>query len=356
MSAPLPFPKSDHFDGNHFFTPRAPRPAALRDVLKWRLGKNRSRPAPWPKWVEITPRALPPRPAAGSPDIIATWINHSTFLLQTAAANILLDPVFSRCCGPLGKLGPPRAHAPGITLDALPRIDIVCLSHDHYDHCDIPTLRHLARRDAPLGITPLGNGTLLRRAAFAPDRIIELDWWQSCELNIPAPNTNRSGISQSKIENPKSKIHLTPAQHWSNRLTGGRNRRLWGGFFITFPPPSATAGSPARAIYFAGDTGYHATIFRDIAARLGPPDLALLPIGAYEPRWFMSPQHCNPAEAVRIHCDLRSRQSIAMHWGTFQLTDEPRDAPPRALAQALRDANLPPHVFKVLAPGESLTI
>jgi len=376
-----PFPASDHFDGKHFFTPGAPRMAGFRNVLQWWFGKNPATAsasatasmlrAVWPKWVEITPRPPPPRPAAGSQDIVATWINHSTFLLQPAEANILFDPVFTRCCGPFGKIGAKRVHAPGIALDALPRIDAVCLSHDHYDHCDIQSLRRIARRDNPVGITPLGNGSLLRRAGFARENIIELDWWQTCELSASSGTE-----SQSKIQNPKSKIPvtLTPAQHWSKRLTSRRNRRLWGGFFITLPAPAnspAPAAPPVpsvpsvpcvpfvpspRTVYFVGDTGYHATIFRDIAARLGPPDLAMLPIGAYEPRWFMHPQHCNPVEAVRIHRDLRARQSVAMHWGAFRLTDEARDEPPRALAAALREAGLPPEVFKVLEPGESLTV
>jgi len=329
MSAP--FPLSDHFDGQRFSTPGAPRMARLGDLLKWRLGKRAAPAGAWPRWVPITPRALPPRPAAGSPGMVATWINHATFLLQTGSANIIFDPLFSRRAGPFGITGPARVHAPGVALDALPPIDAVCLSHDHYDHCDLPSLRQLARRAAPpIAIAPLGCGALLRRAGFAPRHIVELDWWQ--------PHTLPSG----------ARVALTPAQHWSKRLTVRRNRRLWGGFFITLP-----AGTSA---YYAGDTGYHATMFCDIAARLGAPDLALLPIGAYEPRWFMHPQHCNPFEAVRIHRDLRARQSVAMHWGAFRLTDEARDAPPRALAQALREAGLAPEVFRVIEPGESLAI
>ena len=221
-----PFPPSDHFDGKHFFTPGASRIAKFRDVAKWRLGKNSAPRAVWPEWIEITPRALPSPPVAGSDAaaIVATWINHSTFLLQTAGANILFDPVFSRRCGPFGKTGPARVHAPGIALDALPRIDIVCLSHDHCDHCDLPSLRQIARRgrehdaqNPPVGITPLGNGALLRRAGFAPERIIELDWWQACELDTSAPNTKWSGSSQSKIENsyhphPRATLEQAPRQ------------------------------------------------------------------------------------------------------------------------------------------------
>ena len=337
---PHPLPPHRRPDGR-FFTPGAPPIASLRDILKWKFGappEGTPAPARWPRWVGITPHPLPRRPAPNSPDIAATWINHSTFLLQTAAATILTDPVFSLCCGPFGRLGPRRVHAPGHPLETLPRIDVVFLSHDHYDHCDLQSLRRLARRDAPLAITPLGNGPLLRRAGFAPDRVIELDWWQT-----HTPRTLR-GL----------RLTLTPSQHWSKRLTSPRNTRLWGGFCLE--PEPATASAPPRRVCFVGDTGYHPAIFRDIAARLGPPDLALIPIGAYEPRWFMRAQHCNPAEAVRIHRDLGSRQSIAMHWGAFQLTEEAREEPVRALADALRAAGIPAENFKVLEPGQSQTV
>jgi L-ascorbate metabolism protein UlaG (beta-lactamase superfamily) len=367
----------------------------MSDILKWKFRAppaGTPAPARWPRRIDIAPHVLPPRPADGSPGIVATWINHSTFLLQTAAATILTDPVFSRCCGPFGRLGPARVHAPGIALDALPRIDVVFLSHDHYDHCDLQSLRRIARRDSPsgvtpLGITPLGNGALLRRAGFAPERIIELDWWQTHDLQAHAPQMHAAQTHAPQTHTPPthaSQTHaahthtahthaaqahtspthaapthaappgmrlrftLTPSQHWSKRLASARNSRLWGGVHISI------AGS--RRIHFVGDTGYHAAIFRDIAARLGPPDLALIPIGAYEPRWFMRAQHCNPAEAVQIHRDLGSRQSVAMHWGTFQLTEEARDEPPRALAAALREAGIPPETFKVLEPGQSLTV
>ena len=307
--------------------------ATWRDILKWKFGTppdGTAPPARWPRRVDIATHALPPRPPHGTADIVATWINHSTFLLQTAAATILTDPVFSRRCGPFGCFGPKRAHAPGVALDALPRIDAVLLSHDHYDHCDLQSLRRIARRDAPFGFAPLGNGALLRRGGFAPERIVELDWWEEHAA---------SGLFR---------VTLTPAQHWSKRLTSGRNRRLWGGFFLNTPD--------SRRVYFAGDTGYHAEIFREIAARLGAPDLAFLPIGAYEPRWFMRAQHCNPAEAVQIHRDVGSRRSVAMHWGAFQLTEEARDEPPRALAAALREAGVPPENFMVLEPGQSVTV
>ena len=264
-------------------------------------------------------------PPAGS--IALTWINHASFLLQSSHGNFLIDPVYSDRCGPFGLFGPKRVHAPGVPIEELPTIHGVLLSHDHYDHCDLPTLRQLAKDYAPLAITPLGNGDLLARAGFR--KVVELDWWTTHESSHPL------------------RVTLTPSQHWSNRLSGARCSRLWGGFYLEFERCS---------IFFAGDTGYEPTLFKQIALRLGPPDCALLPIGAYEPRWFMKGQHCNPAEAVEIHRDLGARQSIAMHWGTFQLTDEAREDPPRALQAALQQATISEDRFRVLDPGETLVI
>jgi L-ascorbate metabolism protein UlaG (beta-lactamase superfamily) len=206
---------------------------------------------------------------------------------------------------------------------------VVALSHDHYDHCDRATLRRLWKKYSPLAVAPFGNGELLRSAGFARERIIELDWWQS--------HVTPAGID----------LTLTPARHWSNRMRGSRNRRLWGGFYLKAPGTSA---------FFAGDTAYDDTMFHDIRDRLGAPDLALIPIGAYEPRWFMREQHCNPAEAVQIHLDLGARISIAMHWGTFPLTDDGFDDPPRELARALAAPGLPPTDFRICAPGETVWV
>jgi L-ascorbate metabolism protein UlaG (beta-lactamase superfamily) len=267
---------------------------------------------------------LPERPLAR---LAATWINHSTFLLQTPSANILIDPVFSNRAGPLSRFGPRRVHAPGVAFEALPKIDVVLVSHDHYDHCDVPTLSRLAREHAPVGLTPLGNGPLLRAAGFT--RVVELDWW-----GVHEP---RTGLT----------VTVTPARHWSNRVRGPRNGRLWGGFHLRWADGSA---------FHAGDTGTDSNFFRTIRERLGAPDLAMLPIGGYEPRWFMAPAHCNPAEAVQIHRDLGSRQSVGMHWGCFRLTDESREAPVAALHRALAEAKVPPSDFRTLSPGESVIV
>jgi L-ascorbate metabolism protein UlaG (beta-lactamase superfamily) len=341
------FPVTDHCDGTRFFTPGAPPLPHFGKVLRWRLTRR------VPDWLPhtVTPQPAPAAPPTNSPAVSATWVNHSTFLLQFAGLTLLTDPVFSDRIGLFGKIGPRRVHAPGLRFEDLPRIDAILLSHDHYDHCDLPTLRRLADTHAPLIIAPLGFQKLLRRARLT--HIVELDWWQTHTLAPSAPSAlppfSASAISHSSVSASSSalSITLTPAQHWSNRLTGPRCGRLWGGFMIN---------TPARRVFFAGDTGYHPAIFRDIATRLGPPDLAMLPIGAYEPRWFMSDQHINPAEAVQIHRDLGSHLSLGMHWGTFQLTDEPRLAPPTDLRNSLAEARIAPDLFQVMEPGQSLTV
>lgn len=317
----MTLPPSDHFNGKTFFNPQHVN-RTWREVMQWR---RTSKPAPWPAQVALAPQ--PPPPAPRGREIVATWINHATFLLQTPRGNLLTDPHFSARCGPFGVVGPRRVHPPGVALTDLPRIDLILLSHDHYDHCDLATLRALRRIHDPLVITPLRNRDLLTRAGL--HHAVELDWWQA---HSPA-----AGLA----------ITVTPSRHWSNRLSGRRNGRLWGGFHLQFAD---------RACWFAGDTGYDATLFPAIREKLGAPDLAMIPIGAYEPRWFMSAQHCDPAEAVQIHRDVGARTSLAMHWGTWQLTDEGREAPVTALAAARSAAGLAPEAFRALAPGESLTV
>ncbi len=276
----------------------------------------------WPSEVPVDARR-PPTP--GPDEVVVTFVGHSSFLIQSGGANVLIDPVYARRASPVSFAGPRRARAPGVRFDDLPAISLVLLSHNHYDHCDLETLRRLEQRFHPPVVTPLGNGPLLRSAGCR--QIQEIDWWETA----------------SAVRLP---ITMTPAQHFSARGPFDRNRALWGGFLIE---------AAGRRILHAGDSGY-APHFREVATRLGPIDLALIPIGAYEPRWFMKHIHMNPAEAVEAHLDLGARQSIGMHFGTFQLTPEGIDQPVRELANVLRDRGVPAERFRVLEVGESLSL
>jgi L-ascorbate metabolism protein UlaG (beta-lactamase superfamily) len=309
---------SDHFDGTRFFNPTPPRQQPFTAVPRM----MRERRTPWPAHVDVRPQQPPPLNGAAA---VVTFIGQATFLIQTAAGNLLTDPMYSERASPVRFAGPKRARQPGIAFDDLPPIAAVLLSHNHYDHCDRPTLRRLARRDDPIVVTPLGNGPLVRSAGLR--RVEERDWWEDATTG-PLP------------------ITLTPAHHFSARTPFDRNRALWGGFVIT------VAGA---RIYFAGDSAY-APFFTDVRARLGPIDLALLPIGAYEPRWFMRAVHMNPAEAVQAHIDLGGPESIGMHFGTFQLTTEGIDEPLRALDEARRAHNIAPERFRALEFGASISV
>ncbi len=303
-----------------FFNPGLDVDKTSRDLRRWRRERK---PAPWP--LAVPNDIFPPPPAVVDGGTLAvTYIGQATVLIQMAGLNILTDPIFSERASPFTWLGPKRVRAPGVAFDDLPPIDIVLLSHNHYDHMDLPSLRRLRDRWAPLIVTGLGNGRRLAASRIGP--CAELDWWQDFHPH------------------PDVAITFVPAQHWSRRGLFDRRRTLWGGHVLT---------SRHRQVFFAGDSGYPAH-FRDIAARLGSPDLALLPIGAYEPRWFMSGQHMNPDDAVLAHRDLRARRSIAIHFGTFPLADEAMEAPAEALAQARRRHGIAADDFVVPAFGKPL--
>jgi L-ascorbate metabolism protein UlaG (beta-lactamase superfamily) len=270
-------------------------------------------------------RPFRPPPALDGAAAVVTFIGHATFLIQTAAGNVLTDPMYSERAFPVQTLGPRRVRRPAVRFDDLPPISTVLLSHNHYDHCDLPTLRALARRDNPLVVTPLGNGALVRSAGIR--HVEELDWWDEAQ-SAALP------------------ITLTPAHHFSARTPFDRNRALWGGF-------SLVAGR--SRVYFAGDSAY-APFFPEVRARLGAIDLALLPIGAYEPRWFMRAVHMNPAEAVQAHLDLGAPESLAMHFGTFQLTTEGIDEPLCALDAARQASRIPVEKFRALDFGGSARV
>jgi L-ascorbate metabolism protein UlaG (beta-lactamase superfamily) len=276
----------------------------------------------WPARIDEPTRRPPPLDGASA---IVTFIGHATFLIQTAAGNILTDPMYSERAGPFNLLGPRRVRPPAVRFEDLPPISTVLLSHNHYDHCDRRTLRTLWQRFNPILVTPLGNGALVRSTGIR--KVEELDWWQDARTS-PLP------------------ITLTPAYHFSARTPFDRNRALWGGFMLT---------AERARLFFAGDSAF-GPFFRDIRQRLGPSDLALLPIGAYEPRWFMSAVHMNPAEALQAHLDLDASESIGMHFGTFQLTTEGIDDPEVALEQARRANNVAPARFRTIGFGESVRV
>jgi L-ascorbate metabolism protein UlaG (beta-lactamase superfamily) len=318
------FPVTDHCDGERFFNPRGQPQARSFSALPWWWAQRTflGQGSPWPK--SAPPPAVPKLPrTVPAGQVAVTFVGHSTFLLQLAGLNLLTDPIFSGHAGPFARLGPKRVRPPALALAQLPRIDVVLVSHCHYDHLDLPALRWLARERHPLIVTTLGNKAWLERRGVG--NVVELDWWQS--------HAARPGLE----------VVCTPAQHFSARTPWDRCRTLWGGFLLR---------TAAGKIYFAGDSGYSRT-FQEIGVRLGPVDLAFLPIGAYEPRWFMEAVHCTPAEAVKIHRDVRARRSIAMHFGTFQLTDEGIDAPARELSSARTAAGLAPEEFIVPHFGET---
>jgi L-ascorbate metabolism protein UlaG (beta-lactamase superfamily) len=310
--------RGDHFDGRRFFNPDGPALQPFSKVPKLLL-QSRTR---WPEQVAVVP-AVPP--SLDGSTAVVTFVGHSTFLIQTPAGNILTDPMYSERAGPWNLLGPRRVRPPAVTLDDLPPVSIVLLSHGHYDHLDLQTLRALARRFDPLVIAPLGHDAIVRSAGVR--NVETLDWWDG---------SKRAPLA----------VTMTPAHHFTARTPFDRNRALWGGFVV---------GAGNRRIYFAGDTAY-VPFFADIRERLGPIDLALLPIGAYEPRWFMRSVHMNPAEAVQAHLDLDAAQSIGMHFGTFQLTTEGIDDPVNALAGALRERNVPASRFRAIGFGESVRV
>jgi L-ascorbate metabolism protein UlaG (beta-lactamase superfamily) len=309
-----PFPR--HFDGKRFFNPDAPQAPGFLDAFRWKLT---SRPEPCPRFVFDVEPSKPPSEVEGS-ELRVTLINHATTLLQQSGSHILTDPIWSERASPLTWAGPRRRRKPGVRWEDLPRIDTVLLSHNHYDHLDLATLRRLADRGQSQFVVPAGVGRLLRSQGIGP--VYELDWGESLRL-------------------ARTIIHSVPALHSSARGILDRNRTLWCGYVIE---------AADRIVYFAGDTAF-GDHFARIRERFGAPRLALLPIGAYEPRWFMSPMHMAPYDAVRAHEILGAKTSIAIHHGTFQLGDEAIDTPKKRLRECS-----PGDSFLVMGNGESVTL
>jgi len=299
------------------------------DFLKWRLGDRRQhRVAPTPSRNSLptaTPTVESPRAASGYRAV--TWIGHATTLLQLGALNVLTDPVWSERASPVQWIGPRRIMSPALDFDALPEIDLVLLSHNHYDHLDRASVQRIAARFPRASwLCPLRVGPLLR--SFGVQHLVERDWWQT-------------------VETPMFSAAATPAQHFSARGLRDRNDTLWCGW---------TLRTAAANVFFAGDTALHPE-FAAIASRLGPFDLVMLPIGAYDPRWFMRAVHMDPDDAVAAYRALTSDGSrppcVALHWGTFRLTDEPVTEPPERFAQAWRNAGLPSDANWTFAHGET---
>jgi L-ascorbate metabolism protein UlaG (beta-lactamase superfamily) len=314
-------PQSGHFDGERFFNPGPPAPAAhgspARFLNRW-IGGGGERSS-WPRRVAVAP-TVPPRRVEGE-TMLVTWVGHSTVLIQTRELNILTDPVWSETASPFPPIGPERVRAPGIRFDDLPKIDLVLVSHNHYDHMDLPTLKRLWRRDRPRILTGLGNDTILRGAGIDSSAF---DWGEGTDL-----------------------VTVEPNHHWSSRWGTDRNRALWSAF---------TLHLPGGNVYFAGDTGWGDGRWAEAAARHGPFRLAILPIGAYAPRDVMKPNHVNPEEAVAIFERLKPAMALGVHWGTFQLTFEAIDDPPRRLAAAARARGVAPGRFLATEAGRSFSV
>jgi L-ascorbate metabolism protein UlaG (beta-lactamase superfamily) len=311
-----------HHNGQRFLNPSFPSIRGYWQLLRFLATRRKQA---WPRWIE-DPMQPPPPACINGEAIAATFVNQSTFLIQFHGVNLLTDPVWSNRASPLQWAGPKRVRRPGVDFEQLPPVHVVLVSHNHYDHMDVLTLRRLQERFAPLFITGMGNRRFLLAQGLG--QVEELDWWQTL--------TTQTGLQ----------VTMTPAQHFSARGPFDRNRTLWGGFVVE-------AGG--RSVYFTGDSGY-ADHFEAIGQRWGGFDLALIPIGAYEPRWFMKPAHMNPEEAVRAHRDVRSRQSIAMHFGTFQLTDEAIEEPIRALRESLACHGIEESRFCVPGFGETILV
>lgn len=273
----------------------------------------------WRDFTDSPPGPAPPRRVA---DLRVTFVNHATLLIQTSGVNVLTDPVWSRRVSPVSWAGPRRRRPPGVAFEDLPQIDLVLLSHDHYDHLDLPTLARLERRDRPSYFCGLAVDEILRKNGLS--EVLPLDWWESVAA--------RRGLSVTSV----------PVQHFSGRTPFDRNRTLWTGFVL-----SGSAGN----VFFAGDTGY-GPHFAEISKRIPEIRLALLPIGAYKPAWFMGPVHCSPEEALAAHRDLAATTSVGMHYGTFELADDGQDEPREEIERLLAQSTEPRPRFWLLENGE----
>jgi L-ascorbate metabolism protein UlaG (beta-lactamase superfamily) len=316
-----------HHNSKNFYNPYPGfESRGFRDFIKWqrdrRNGKAPTKPAHYD--FKISPNDGQYLRGNGA-QFTVTWIGHATTLIQLEDKNILTDPVFSARCSPVSWLGPQRVMPPAPAFEHLPPIDLVLLSHDHYDHLDAATIKRLGNR--PQYFAPLGVGNILPGWGIARERITELDWWQAREWN---------GLH----------LHCTPAQHFSGRGLHNRNRTLWCGWVVA---------SQQQRVYFGGDSGYFPG-FKAIGEKFGGCDLAILPIGAYQPRWFMSAVHMDPRQSAQAFLEVRAEKMLAIHWGTFDLADEPMDEPPQLLRAAADELGIAPGRVWIFQPGETRVV
>jgi L-ascorbate metabolism protein UlaG (beta-lactamase superfamily) len=318
-------PPSDHFDGERFFNPDGSSDKSPGDLLRWRFTGTKEA---WPDTWFSPFRDRPPARVEGR-ELRVAFAGHASFLYQTAGLNILVDPVWSDRVSPVTFAGPRRVNPPGIAFEDLPKIDVVLLTHNHYDHLDAQTLRRLAEAHAPRVVTPLGNDAVIRQEVGRMD-VTTGDWGDVVELS------------------PDLRVHLEPVKHWSARGLLDRRRALWSAFLIE---------TPGGSVYHIGDTGYgDGRHFEAVGRKHKTIRLATLPIGAYEPRWFMRDHHIDPDEAVRIFETVGARQALGHHWGTFRLTDEGVTRPAEALSSVLAARRIPLETFRALRPGEAVTL
>lgn len=314
-------PITDHFDGERFHNPGQPMDKSFFEVLKWYATRERQ---PWPEYSELPVTDKPPQRVEGD-RLRISFVGHVTLLIQTQGLNILTDPVWSERVSPFTWIGPKRVHPPGIRFEDLPPIDLVLISHNHYDHLDLATVERLWQRDQPRIVTPLGNDTLIRERIHDA-RVDAYDWGQQVAIS------------------PALTVHLEPMHHWSARSPWDRNRALWSAFVLA---------TPAGKIYFVGDSGYGAgRNFRAAADKYGQFRFVVLPIGSYEPRWFMQYQHMNPEEAVRAWIELGRPPMLPTHYGMFQLADTGYEVPLRDLAKAMQAAKVPEDRIRPLMAGQ----
>jgi len=323
---------SHHRPGGGFRNPWVSQAVpGFGSLLKWLLVHRTTRPRPKDPDPSVFTRVRPAfvAPHASAAQLTVTWVGHASLLIQLGGLNVLTDPMWSERASPASFAGPRRWVPPGIAFDALPPLDVVLQSHNHYDHLDDRTVRGLARAHPQARwLLPLGLGSFVRKRGVRPDAAVERDWWQDHAVG-------------------SLRIGCTPAQHFSSRGFGDRGDTLWCGWTLTV--------DGGHRVFFAGDTGYHPE-FAAIGEHYGPFDVALLPIGAYEPRWFMRYVHMNPEEAVDAFRVLNARAMVPIHWGTFKLTDEAMDEPPLRARAAWLAAGLPSDAYRQLAHGETLTL